>query len=79
MLDVLCRQEPSFLYRTLSSLKALHARLCADPACVRALLPIAQFFLNHGEPGGHTATCSHSQGGFALPRLPSLCRRVAFL
>lgn len=50
MLDVLCRQDPSFLYRTLSCLKALHARLCGDPACVRALLPVAQFFLNHGEP-----------------------------
>lgn len=49
VLDVLCRQDPSFLYRTLSCLKALHARLCGDPACVRALLPVAQFFLNHGE------------------------------
>ncbi|XP_025867136.1 AP-5 complex subunit zeta-1 isoform X1 [Vulpes vulpes] len=49
LLDVLCRQDPSFLYRTLSCLKALHARLCGDPARVRALLPIAQFFLNHGE------------------------------
>ncbi|XP_078295938.1 AP-5 complex subunit zeta-1 isoform X1 [Panthera onca] len=49
VLDVLCRQDPSFLYRTLSCLKALHARLCGDPARVRTLLPIAQFFLNHGE------------------------------
>nr|XP_044603109.1 AP-5 complex subunit zeta-1 [Equus asinus] len=49
VLDVLCRQDPSFLYRTLSCLKALHARLCGDPVCVRALLPVAQFFLNHGE------------------------------
>ncbi|VFV22793.1 uncharacterized protein LYPA_23C006677 [Lynx pardinus] len=50
VLDVICRQDPSFLYRTLSCLKALHARLCGDPARVRTLLPIAQFFLNH-EPG----------------------------
>lgn len=50
VLDVLCRQDPSFLYRTLSCLKALHTRLCGDLACVQALLPIAQFFLNHGEP-----------------------------
>ncbi|EPY87696.1 hypothetical protein CB1_000227004 [Camelus ferus] len=28
VLDVLCRQDPSFLYRTLSCLRALHARLC---------------------------------------------------
>ncbi|XP_058425360.1 AP-5 complex subunit zeta-1 isoform X1 [Diceros bicornis minor] len=49
VLDVLCRQDPSFLYRTLSCLKALQVRLCGDPACVRALLPVAQFFLTHGE------------------------------
>uniref|UniRef100_A0A8D1LBV3 Adaptor related protein complex 5 subunit zeta 1 n=1 Tax=Sus scrofa TaxID=9823 RepID=A0A8D1LBV3_PIG len=49
VLDVLCRQDPSFLYRTLSCLRALHARLCGDPTCVRALLPVAQFFLHHGE------------------------------
>lgn len=53
VLDVLCRQDPSFLYRTLPCLKALHARLCGDPASVRALLPIAQFFLHHGEPACH--------------------------
>ncbi|XP_048186000.1 AP-5 complex subunit zeta-1 [Perognathus longimembris pacificus] len=49
VLDVLCRQEPSFLYRTLSCLKALHGRLGADPGSERALLALAQFFLNHGE------------------------------
>ncbi|XP_045432728.1 AP-5 complex subunit zeta-1 isoform X2 [Pipistrellus kuhlii] len=49
VLDVLCRQDPSFLYRTLSCLKALQARLNGDPACVRVLLPLAQFFLGHGE------------------------------
>uniref|UniRef100_A0A8C8YS38 Adaptor related protein complex 5 subunit zeta 1 n=1 Tax=Prolemur simus TaxID=1328070 RepID=A0A8C8YS38_PROSS len=49
VLDVLCRQDPSFLYRTLSCLKALHGRLSGDPACVRVLLPLARFFLTHGE------------------------------
>lgn len=52
MLDLLCRQDPSFLYRTLACLKTLPVRLSADPTCVRALLPLAQFFLNHGEPVG---------------------------
>nr|XP_030702461.1 AP-5 complex subunit zeta-1 isoform X3 [Globicephala melas] len=49
VLDVLCQQDPSFLYRTLSCLKPLHTRLRGDPAWVRALLPVAQFFLHHGE------------------------------
>ncbi|XP_014405479.1 PREDICTED: LOW QUALITY PROTEIN: AP-5 complex subunit zeta-1 [Myotis brandtii] len=62
VLDVLCRQDPSFLYRTLSCLKALQARLCGtDPACVRALLPLAQFFLSHGEAAAmdSEAMCQH--------------------
>ncbi|XP_074170080.1 AP-5 complex subunit zeta-1 isoform X2 [Rhinolophus sinicus] len=61
VLDVLCRQDPSFLYRTLSCLKGLHARLCGDPTSVRALLPLAQFFLNHGEAVAvdSEAVCQH--------------------
>lgn len=51
VLDVLCRQDPSFLFRTLSCLKALHRRLGEDPGSERALVPLAQFFLNHGESG----------------------------
>eukprot|EP00073_Rattus_norvegicus_P039478 XP_008767255.1 PREDICTED: AP-5 complex subunit zeta-1-like [Rattus norvegicus] len=51
VLDVLCRQDPSFLYRTLSCLKPLHRRLGEDPGSERALVPLAQFFLNHGESG----------------------------
>uniref|UniRef100_A0A2K5ZU39 Adaptor related protein complex 5 subunit zeta 1 n=1 Tax=Mandrillus leucophaeus TaxID=9568 RepID=A0A2K5ZU39_MANLE len=51
VLDVLCRQDPSFLYRSLSCLKALHGRVRGDPASVRVLLPLARFFLSHGEPG----------------------------
>ncbi|KAL0608141.1 AP-5 complex subunit zeta-1 [Plecturocebus cupreus] len=49
VLDVLCRQDLSFLYRSLSCLKALHGRLQGDPASVRVLLPLARFFLSHGE------------------------------
>lgn len=88
VLDMLCRQEPSFLYRALSGLKALHARLCADPACVRVLLPIAQFFLNHGEPGDRARrrgcpargdTPPSGPGRPRSPRAPSLHWRAAFL
>ncbi|XP_030788868.1 AP-5 complex subunit zeta-1 isoform X8 [Rhinopithecus roxellana] len=49
VLDVLCRQDPSFLYRSLSCLKTLHGRVRGDPASVRVLLPLARFFLSHGE------------------------------
>ncbi|KAM4876617.1 AP-5 complex subunit zeta-1 [Thomomys bottae] len=49
VLDVLCRQEPSFLYRALSCLKALLGQLGTDSGSERALLALAQFFLNHGE------------------------------
>uniref|UniRef100_A0A8I5NUH8 Adaptor related protein complex 5 subunit zeta 1 n=1 Tax=Papio anubis TaxID=9555 RepID=A0A8I5NUH8_PAPAN len=49
VLDVLCRQDPSFLYRSFSCLKALHGRVRGDPASVRVLLPLARFFLSHGE------------------------------
>nr|XP_006210453.2 AP-5 complex subunit zeta-1 isoform X4 [Vicugna pacos] len=68
VLDVLCRQDPSFLYRTLSCLPALHARLCGDPACVRALLPIARFFLTHGEA---TAVGAEAIYQHLFTRLPS--------
>ncbi|XP_031327191.1 AP-5 complex subunit zeta-1 isoform X2 [Camelus dromedarius] len=68
VLDVLCRQDPSFLYRTLSCLRALHTRLCGDPACVRALLPIARFFLTHGEAAAVGAEAVYQH---LFTRLPS--------
>ncbi|MXQ94040.1 hypothetical protein E5288_WYG008553 [Bos mutus] len=68
VLDVLCRQDPSFLYRALPCVRALRTRLCGDTACVRALLPIAQFFLHHGEAAAvdADAVCQH-----LFTRIPS--------
>ncbi|KAM5229193.1 AP-5 complex subunit zeta-1 [Ctenodactylus gundi] len=68
VLDVLCRQDPSFLYRALSCLKALHERLGADPGSERALVPLAQFFLNHGEAA---AVDSEAIYQHVFSRLPS--------
>lgn len=79
VLDVLCRQDPSFLYRTLSCLKALQVRLFGDPACVRALLPVAQFFLNHGEPRCHARSqgCPGLEGERTVPSQGSSALQTA--
>lgn len=50
LLDRLCSEDPSFLYRSLACLRALQGRLCGDSTFARALLPVAQFYLNHGAP-----------------------------
>lgn len=67
VLDVLCRQDPSFLYRTLSCLKPLHRRLGEDPGSERALVPLAQFFLNHGEAAAMDAEAIYAQLLGSLP------------
>uniref|UniRef100_A0A8C7E826 Adaptor related protein complex 5 subunit zeta 1 n=1 Tax=Nothoprocta perdicaria TaxID=30464 RepID=A0A8C7E826_NOTPE len=49
ILDIICKQDTSYVFRTLSSMKTLHDRISGDISYARALLPIAQYFLNHSE------------------------------
>ncbi|KAK2916580.1 hypothetical protein QQF64_025122 [Cirrhinus molitorella] len=49
IMDIICGEDPSYVYRAFPCIKALYGRLHGDLAYARALLPIAQFYLNHSE------------------------------
>lgn len=48
-MDIICSEDASYVYRAFPCIKALYGRLSADLTFSRALLPIAQFYLNHSE------------------------------
>ncbi|XP_058509817.1 AP-5 complex subunit zeta-1 isoform X1 [Solea solea] len=49
ILDCVCVEDTALVYRTFPCVKALFGRLSSDLTFARVLLPIAQFYLNHGE------------------------------
>ncbi|KAI3360088.1 hypothetical protein L3Q82_014410 [Scortum barcoo] len=49
ILDCVCVEDASLVFRTFPCIKALFGRLSSDLSFARVLLPIAQFYLNHGE------------------------------
>ncbi|XP_062387364.1 AP-5 complex subunit zeta-1 isoform X2 [Sardina pilchardus] len=49
IMDIICKEDPSYVYRAFPSVKALYGRISGELAYARALIPIAQFYLNHSE------------------------------
>ncbi|KAF4800830.1 AP-5 complex subunit zeta-1 [Turdus rufiventris] len=49
IMDIICKQDSSYVCRAVSFLRILYSRICGDATFARALLPIAQFFLNHSK------------------------------
>lgn len=57
ILDALCIEDPSLVYRVFPCIKPLYGRLSSDLSSARVLLPIAQFYLNHGELAAVDCEC----------------------
>ncbi|KAK6476180.1 AP-5 complex subunit zeta-1 isoform X1 [Huso huso] len=68
VMDIICREDPSFVYRAFACVKALYGRLSGDLAFSRALLPIAQFYLNHSETAAVDSEAVYRQ---LFTRIPS--------
>ncbi|KAG8007169.1 AP-5 complex subunit zeta-1, partial [Nibea albiflora] len=57
ILDCVCVEDASLVFRTFPCIKALFGRLSSDLSFARVLLPIAQFYLNHGEMAAVDCEC----------------------
>ncbi|KAM4634360.1 AP-5 complex subunit zeta-1 isoform 2-T2 [Polymixia lowei] len=57
ILDSVCVEDASLVYRAFPCVKALYGRLSSDLSFARVLLPIAQFYLNHGEMAAVDCEC----------------------
>lgn len=68
ILDGVCAEDASLVYRAFPCVKALYGRLSTDLAYARVLLPIAQFYLHHGETAVVDGECVWR---LVLGRLPA--------
>ncbi|XP_077474720.1 AP-5 complex subunit zeta-1 isoform X2 [Stigmatopora argus] len=57
ILDFVCVEDAPFVYRVFPCIKALFGRLNSDLSFARVLLPVAQFYLNHGEMAAVDCDC----------------------
>ncbi|KAM7386508.1 hypothetical protein PAMA_009220 [Pampus argenteus] len=57
ILDCLCIEDTSLVFRAFPCIKALFGRLSSDLSFARVLLPLAQFYLNHGEIAAVDCEC----------------------
>ncbi|KAM7372299.1 hypothetical protein PAMP_009478 [Pampus punctatissimus] len=57
ILDCLCIEDASLVFRAFPCIKALFGRLSSDLSFARVLLPLAQFYLNHGEMAAVDCEC----------------------
>ncbi|KAM9843733.1 AP-5 complex subunit zeta-1 [Aulostomus maculatus] len=57
ILDSVCVEDASLVFRAFPCIKALFGRLSSDLSFARVLLPIAQFYLNHGEMAAVDCDC----------------------
>lgn len=57
ILDCVCVEDASLVYRAFPCVKALYGRLNSDLSYARVLLPLAQFYLNHGETAAVDCEC----------------------
>ncbi|XP_053193736.1 AP-5 complex subunit zeta-1 isoform X2 [Scomber japonicus] len=57
ILDCVCVEDTSLVYRAFPCIKALYGRLSSDLSFARVLLPLAQFYLNHGEMAAVDCEC----------------------
>lgn len=76
IMDIICGEDPSYVYRAFPCIKALYGRLNSDLAYSRALIPIAQFYLNHSKSLSRVSGVSMCVRAWHLNKSTSMCSVV---